>query len=145
MVEKTGHKTVVLNRRKDWIAEERRRELGTGVEDDEDREAADGERGPELPEMAREKTPAPAPVDVDEEEEDDLYNASPRRAPRPVDPVDAGQPEDDDLEALMMEADDDLQPKGDTAQGGSTAQGPPPPDDDFADEEAAMAEMGGLW
>lgn len=135
MVEKTGHKTTVLNRRRDWIAEERRRELGTSFEDEEHREA-NVSRDPELPERTK-KTPAPADAGG---EEDDIYTASPRRAPRPADPADAGQPDDDDLEALMMEADNDVQAKENT-----TRQPPAPDADDFADEEEAMAEMGGLW
>ena len=142
MVEKTGHMTTVLNARKDWIKEERQKELGTTIEEEDRREAAaaaDDPGGPDPAEAARERTPVPA--DDVGGADDDIYTASPLRAPhssaRPADP---GPPEDDDLEALMMEADNDLRPQG--RKDGPEGE---PDDDAFADEEAAMAEMEGLW
>lgn len=136
MVEKTGHKTTVLNRRRDWIAEERRKELGTSIEEADLGEAADDPRATDAAETTKEKTPAP--VDMGGDEDDDIYTASPPRAPQPADQVDHGQPDDDELEALMMEADDDMQEK-------NTTRKPEPEEDEFADEEAAMAEMGDFW
>ncbi|SPO07330.1 uncharacterized protein DNG_10024 [Cephalotrichum gorgonifer] len=150
MVEKTGHKTAVMTRRRDWIAEERRKELGTDGDHDDDagREGA--------------KTP-PARRDF-EREIDDIYTATPPGAANPsAGPVGAEQDEDDAaLEALMMEADDDLVERGggppdefaedeaalaemEFSTGWSNAppaKPAPPPPDEYADDEAAMAEMG---
>lgn len=138
MVEKTGHKTTVLNRRRDWIAEERRKALGTSVEDDDRGEGDDDTGAPDPPGIEREKTPAPVEPGP---EDDDIYTASPRRAPQATDPAGPpGQDEDDDaLEALMMEADDEVR------RGNNNNAAARPEADAFAEEEAAMAEMEGLW
>lgn len=133
MVEKTGHKTTVLNRRRDWIAEERRKEVGESIEEADLGEAADDSRATDAPETMKEKTPAP--VDMGDGD-DDIYTSTPRRALQPPGQVEDGQPDDDELEALMMEADDDIQ-----QEAKNTTQAAEPD----ADEEAAMAEMGGFW
>lgn len=56
---------------------------------------------------------------------------------------------EDDLDALMAEAEANTQRPGGGAGGaasnGKAASGQRDQQDDFADEEAAMAEMGGLW
>lgn len=54
--------------------------------------------------------------------------------------------DDDDLDALMAEADARTQtrPAGSGNQAPAPAQSGPA-NDEFADDEAAMAEMGGLW
>lgn len=143
MVEKTGHKTTVLNRRRDWIAEERRKELGVSIEEADLGEVADDSRAADAAETTKEKTPAP--VDVGDED-DDIYTATPRRAPQPADQVDDG-PDDDELEALMMEADDDIQQGNNGGQQGNnnarnnTIQEAEPD----ADEEEAMAGIEDLW
>lgn len=131
MVEKTGHKTAVLNRRRDWIAEERRKALGTNAEDDDRGEDDDP------PGTDKEKTPAPA----ERATEDDIYTASPHRASQPTDPAGPTQDQDDDdaLEALMMEADDEVRRENNNS---AAAQ---PEADTFAEEEAAMAEIEGFW
>ena len=134
MVEKTGHKTSVLNRRRDWIAEEKRRAMGTNTESDQHLEADTYTTTHDAPDMAEGRTPPLVDLEGDG---DDIYNASPRTEPQPPDQVDSGQPGDDDLEALMMEADNDLQREKNT-----TREPEPEP---FADEEAVMAEMGDLW
>lgn len=136
MVEKTGHKTTVLNRRREWIAEERRKELGATIEEDENRGAADDSRATDAPQGMEEQNSGPVGAPG---EDDDIYTASPRRPSQPANPVDDGQPDDDDLEALMMEADNDIH------QAKNTTREPEPDVDAFADEEAAMAEMGGFW
>ena len=54
-------------------------------------------------------------------------------------------PEDDDLDALMAEAaEQDAGGSGSSGKGASQAR-PTPHTDDFADEEAAMQELEGLW
>lgn len=131
MVEKTGHKTAVLNRRRGWIAEERRKELGTNAEDN------NGGEDDDPPGTDKEKTQAPA----ERATEDDIYTASPRRASQPTDPAGPTQDQDDNdaLEALMMEAGDEVRLENDNS---AAVQ---PEVDAFAEEEAAMAEMEGLW
>lgn len=137
MVEKTGHKTTVLNRRRDWIAEERRKALGTSADVVDRSEGDDNTGAPEPPGTEREKTPVPAEPGP---EGDDIYTASPRRAPQATAPASPTQDDyDDALEALMLEADDEAR------QENSTNAAVQPEVDAFAEEEAAMAEMEGLW
>lgn len=53
--------------------------------------------------------------------------------------------DEDDLDALMAEADAELQRNSSGAKDKPADKGKVPAEDDFADDEAAMAEMGGLW
>jgi replication fork protection complex subunit Csm3/Swi3 len=138
MVEKTGHKTTVLARRKEWIAEERRKERGVDATPQvEEVEAVEsftqgGSSGPDQLERAQNS------ADV-EDDLGDIYGATPPRALGPASPRDPDGPDDDEtLEALMMEA-------GGGVVQTSEATDPKPQENDFADEEAALAEMEGLW
>ena len=137
MVEKTGHKTTVLNQRRDWIAEERRKALWTSAEVNDHGEGDGNTGAPDPSNTEREKTPVPAEPGP---EDDDVYIASPRRISQATAPACPTQDDDDDaLEALMLEADDEAR------QGNSTNAAVQPEVDAFAEEEAAMAEMEGLW
>ncbi|KAH6688955.1 replication fork protection component Swi3 [Plectosphaerella plurivora] len=90
---------------------------------------------------------------MEPDDDDDLdalmaeAEADSRRAPiqngKPG-PSNAPEEDDDDLDALMAEADADMQRNSNGAQS-KTAEKASAPQDDFADDEAAMAEMGGLW
>ncbi|KAK2038020.1 replication fork protection component Swi3 [Colletotrichum somersetense] len=150
MVEKAGHKKQIALKRMDWINEGKPKSW----EADEDK-MDEGTKS-----TAQEKdmtTSAPAITMGTEEQrpitpeggqmpdEDDIYGATPlvpvrgreqERSKRPIE-----EPEDDDLDALMAEAE---------AVSQAEAQPRQPPagnfvTEDFADEEAAMAEMDGLW
>ncbi|KAK3311569.1 replication fork protection component Swi3-domain-containing protein [Chaetomium strumarium] len=140
MVEKTGHKTVMRNARLQWIDEGKPK--AAAAEDDEDVDYAIFQ-GPSAPrqqqpdkaapvvekaaQAAREraKTPVAAAADDDLFGDDDIYNATPRRnagssmaAPRQV--VRDAVPDEDDLDALMAEA--EAQQSGSRTQ--QTASGP---------------------
>ncbi|KAK3337697.1 replication fork protection component Swi3-domain-containing protein [Cercophora scortea] len=110
MVEKAGHKTIMRNQRLKWIEEGRPKP--TANDEVYWREEASAPRSrhasqPAAPvapifDKARQERPATPPVD-DLFGDEDIYNATPRAdaAPRPA-PNDI--PDDDDLDALMAEA-----------------------------------------
>jgi replication fork protection complex subunit Csm3/Swi3 len=173
MVEKAGHKKQVMTARNDMIQEGKPKdpEYNEQAEEDDIFGENTGPRtvevtAPPASEVQRPKTPDPHDIPSDE----DLYDATPRSS-RPIVPVrNEDEPDADDLEALMAEADGqdqsrDARPVGHgpnaddldaliveaenndqtphitskpTIQAGATT-------DDFADEEAAMQEMEGLW
>ncbi|EEY15811.1 predicted protein [Verticillium alfalfae VaMs.102] len=88
----------------------------------------------------RPKTPMALDED-DVPDEADLYGATPKRAapgttnvPRPADPDD-----EDDLEALMAEAEAETGPRREPETKVAPAV------NDYEDDEAAMAEMDGMW
>ncbi|KAI9904456.1 hypothetical protein N3K66_000985 [Trichothecium roseum] len=165
MVEKLGHKKQIITARNDWISEGR-----PGRKDEEE----NLESAPENP-----KTPARNGDDNNDDgvpDDEDIWGATPKasRAERPRD-----EPDDDDLAALMAEAESQDAPRGaherpaaaagpddgpedddldalmaeaaeQDAGGGSSngkgaSQARPTPHTDFADEEAAMQELEGLW
>jgi replication fork protection complex subunit Csm3/Swi3 len=167
MVEKAGHKKRMAAARMEWINEGRPGRGGD--EEDRDLELRTVSAGAEK-QMDRPSTPAWERGDVPDD--DDLYDATPRRAP-PTVPVVNDEPDPDDLEALMGEAwardtaptkqkspardepDDDLDAliaeaeshdAGGGRDGGAAKKSQTQdPVDDFAAEEAAMQEMEGLW
>ncbi len=105
MVEKAGHKTSMHKMRMEWINEGKPK---ISAEDEEGRE----ERQPSLPrepsriapvfeKAAQNRTNTPAPVD-DDLFGDDIYGASPREGV--TDKRTGDVPDDDDLDALMAEA-----------------------------------------
>ena len=67
-------------------------------------------------------------------------NANPASTAPSAVPAAAANADDDDLEALIAEAE-----AAETGPAASKKLGPGPGDDLFAEEEAAMAEMEGLW
>lgn len=109
----------------------------------------------EAPEQTAEPPPAPVSATVPPQQNlgtpergdilgvEDIYSSTPlaRKQDRGVSALQPEEPDDDDLDALMAEAD-----------GAAHAQAPIPhehtgksAEEEFADEEAAMAEMDGLW
>ncbi|KAM5347175.1 hypothetical protein ACJ41O_010180 [Fusarium nematophilum] len=173
MVEKAGHKKRVTIARNDFINEGKPKETTADDEDDDLfgeendtlRPADEDATAQPAAETERPKTPE---RDAGVPDEDDLYDATPR-APAVV-PIRNDAPGEDDLEALIAEAEGrdaakrpkqtEPEPDGDDlealmaeaeSQDQTTKQGQQGPKDadkgadDFADEEAAMQEMDGLW
>ncbi|KAK2007506.1 replication fork protection component Swi3 [Colletotrichum eremochloae] len=149
MVEKAGHKKQIALKRMDWINEGKPKPW----EADEDKT----EEGAKSTAQKKDITPlAPAVRGTVEErpimpegghmpDDDDIYGATPlmpvigweqEQSKRPIE-----EPEDDDLDALMAEADAISQARAQPQQTSAVKS----VSDDFADEEAAMAEMEGLW
>ncbi|EQB49426.1 hypothetical protein CGLO_11242 [Colletotrichum gloeosporioides Cg-14] len=145
MVEKTGHKKQIAHKRLGWINEGKPKTW----EADDALEVEAKIPGPVAAEVTasalasitqkRPETPEAAVPD-----EDDTYGATPAMppksqalgAPEPTEVPDR----DDDLDALMAEAEmaDRMQPPAHVPHNQLAG-------DDFEDEEAAMAEMDGLW
>jgi replication fork protection complex subunit Csm3/Swi3 len=96
MVEKAGHKKRLLAAREEWIDEGKPK---TRTEDDNDEEAT---TQPQEQSTTQPRPTTPPAGDVPDE--DDLYDATPRPAPRPpaAGPTD-DMPDDDELDALMAE------------------------------------------
>ncbi|KAJ4415367.1 chromosome segregation in meiosis- protein [Neurospora sp. IMI 360204] len=155
MCEKAGHKTTLRNARLKWIAEGKPR--STGAEEEEDGDREDQPSAPTQPTRmapilekaagARAKTPT---ADDDLFGDDDIYNATPRRNQPAAASGDI--PDDDDMDALMAEAEAGTAPgtnkttsngaiSGSIFSGGAVKKPPQPselPDDD--DLDALMAE-----
>jgi replication fork protection complex subunit Csm3/Swi3 len=166
MVEKAGHKKRMVIARNQWIKEG---EPKSGNGDDELEETGD------LPETATGHAqaaalparPATPPRNQDVPDDDDIYGVTPIAQRRPRTVANFDEPDEDDLEALMAEAegqdappppqvvgpdDDELEAlmaeaENETASNTATSanNAPKPPVNEYADEEAAMAEMEGLW
>ncbi|KAH8169308.1 replication fork protection component swi3 domain-containing protein [Sarocladium implicatum] len=169
MVEKAGHKKRLVAARNEWISDGQRRQnaLANGeAMEDEPTES----RAAQFTTMVNATDQPSTPPRGDVPDDDDLYDATPRaaRQPNPSDDV----PEEDDLDALIAEA--EANDRGRQPAPRQTAEEPdeldaliaeaeeldrsrsgPPKgtadrakakdDDNFADEEAAMHEMEGLW
>ncbi|EGO53235.1 hypothetical protein NEUTE1DRAFT_73667 [Neurospora tetrasperma FGSC 2508] len=155
MCEKAGHKTTLRNARLKWIAEGKPR--STAVEEEEDGDREGQPSAPTEPTRmasifekatgARSKTPT---IDDNSLGDDDIYNATPRRNQPTAAPGDI--PDDDELDALMAEAESGAAPGASKATnngaasdsifgGGAINRRPRPsevPDDD--DLDALMAE-----
>ncbi|RSL93229.1 hypothetical protein CEP52_013365 [Fusarium oligoseptatum] len=173
MVEKAGHKKRIVIARNDWINEGKPKDHIANEEEEED---LFGENNTSRPataeptttttttttEPSRAKTPQ---RDNDVPDDDDIYDATPRQVRHTL-PIRNEVPEEDDLEALIAEAEgqdaakkskaSEPEPDGDDldaliaeAEGQDQAPKKNGPEskggDDFADEEAAMQEMDGLW
>ncbi|KAF4469499.1 replication fork protection complex subunit Csm3 Swi3 [Fusarium albosuccineum] len=172
MVEKAGHKKRVMIARNECIDEGKPKEsVAQEFADllDEEEDASrptDQEPSTSAAQAERPKTPQ---QDADVPDDDDLYDATPRPS-RPIVPILNNAPDEDDLDALIAEAEgrdaankskpsapepdgDDLDALIAEAEGvdqaqkenGSGQKGGDKGADDFADEEAAMQEMDGLW
>ncbi|KAI5463954.1 replication fork protection component Swi3-domain-containing protein [Mariannaea sp. PMI_226] len=180
MVEKAGHKKQVMVRRNELIQEGKPRDPADDDQVDDDplestRSATTRpteSTGPQGTETQRPRTPDQA-GDVPDDE--DLYDATPRTT-RPIVPIlNNDEPDPDDLEALMAEAEageqarprnpvpafeepdaDDLDAMIAEAESNDQQQpqqssttkitgGTGDTNGDFAEEEAAMQEMEGLW
>lgn len=165
MVEKTGHRKGIVAARNDWIDEGKLKIADDDGEDNEDNSAPvllQDTAGRPAESSARPRTPAPDP---DVPDDDDLYDATPRAPARgpdmrdDADDLDAligeaeqadshslppapphAEPEEDDLDALIAEAEGVDQGGGKQA----TRAHDDRETNEFDDEEAIMAEMGGL-
>lgn len=173
MVEKAGHKKRLMTARNDFINEGKIKDNADEDDADDDPEldpfapSREAESEPIAAPIERPRTP---PQDDVPDDDDDLYDATPR-ASRPIVPIRNDVPEEDDLDALIAEAegqdqaqsskparaepeDDDLDaliaeaedqdrrtPAREQLNNGTEPGG----GQDFADEEAAMQEMEGLW
>ncbi|GKT69777.1 chromosome segregation in meiosis protein 3 [Colletotrichum tofieldiae] len=150
MVEKAGHKKTIALKRIDWINESKPKPW----EADEDKTEENAEPMAQKTDLASFAPTATTdtgpqqprtPEGGDVPDEDDIYEATPLALVRSQGKKQAGrpaeEPEDEDLDALMAEADTvtwaQAQPRQKPAAKSAT--------EDFADEEAAMAEMDGLW
>ncbi|KAH6956390.1 hypothetical protein HG530_001821 [Fusarium avenaceum] len=174
MVEKAGHKKRVAIARSDYINESKPKDMNADGEVEDDlfgdnmttRPTDDESVRPTMG-TARAKTPE---QDADVPDDDDLYDATPRHS-RPIVPIRNEIPEEDDLDALIAEAEgrdaarkvttqptqaepdeDDLDALMAEAeiQDYTTKKVDAPKEnskskDSFDDDEAAMQEMDGLW
>ncbi|KAM0242189.1 hypothetical protein ACHAP5_007345 [Fusarium lateritium] len=173
MVEKAGHKKRVAIARSDYINESKPKDANADEEEDDlfgDNIATrPSNQEPTRPTIGptRAKTPE---QDAGVPDDDDLYDATPRHS-RPIVPIHNEVPEEDDLEALIAEAEgQDAAPKANTQptqaepdeddldalmaeaeiRDNTTKKGEAPKEssknnDSFDDDEAAMQEMDGLW
>lgn len=132
MVEKAGHKRRMAAARMEWINEGRPGRVGD--EEERDLELRAGSTGTKS-QTERPSTPA-AGERGDVPDDEDLYDATPRRAP-PTVPVVNDEPDPDDLEALMGEAGAGAGTRG-TAP--ATKQKSPARDEPDDDLDALIAE-----
>ncbi|KAF4434353.1 hypothetical protein F53441_13697 [Fusarium austroafricanum] len=136
MVEKAGHKKRVMIARNEYINEGKPKD--TIADDGEDDPFVDNdasrptqqEATRPTSETARPKTPE---GDTGVPDDDDLYDATPRRASRPIVPIRNDVPDEDDFEALIAEA-----ASHDAAQKPQEKPTQAEPDED--DLDALMAE-----
>lgn len=174
MVEKAGHKRVLVNKRAEWIDELKPRPASDETDQLDPPAATAVEEGAQptgevpRPAISNERTKTPQAIQPGEDDDDgvpdnegDLYGATPRKRPAAQRPTshdnqnnnnnkddDEGE---DDLEALIAEAEAETQRQAETqsrnrsfADAGSLQ----PEEVDRGpdeDEEEAMAEMEGLW
>ncbi|KAF9869276.1 chromosome segregation in meiosis protein 3 [Colletotrichum karsti] len=156
MVEKTGHKKIIAHKRLEWInegkpkpweADDAPEESGPGAEVGQTagvNTATEPVSPTDVVAPAKEQGPKTPERDVPDE--DDIYGATPvaqvRTQASTSMPEGYGYEEDeeDDLDALMAEADAAGQAQRPTQQQSRKSIGT-----DFEDEEAALAEMDGLW
>ncbi|KAF4336934.1 replication fork protection complex subunit Csm3 Swi3 [Fusarium beomiforme] len=140
MVEKAGHKRRVMMARNDYINENKPKDRTVDEEEEDDlfgenHASRPTEReGSKPTETARPRTPQ---QDNDIPDDEDLYSATPqviRKSQQPIVPIRNDVPEEDDLEALIAEAEG-----RDAAQKAKTNPTPAEPDDDD-DLDALMAE-----
>ncbi|KAL1799710.1 hypothetical protein ACET3X_000052 [Alternaria dauci] len=136
IIEKVGHTKRMQMMRKDWIDEGKPRR-NTGQEEDED-------------DAAREKTPQQNTEEMegvenggqeDSSRQEEREGPTPNSADATVDPAASGDPDDDELDALLAESE---QPSN-TAPKTLPTRPAPTQDDPFADEMEAMADMDDLW
>ncbi|KXX72909.1 Chromosome segregation in meiosis protein 3 [Madurella mycetomatis] len=109
MVEKAGHKTTMRNARMQWIDESRPKATFEAEEEFPIYEASapqqPGRIAPIFEKTAQDRAKTPAGDDLFGD--DDIYNATPRASTSNAEPArqaDHGVPDDDDLDALMAEA-----------------------------------------
>jgi replication fork protection complex subunit Csm3/Swi3 len=148
MVEKIGHKKFLTKYRLDWISEGKSKQSGG----DGDREVPDrDDRDPNALEPTSnddklETEISWTPMEDDIFNDEHIYDATPR-APRAltgaVDNTNSHPDLEDDLDALIAEAEVDAHERSKVSHAGRS-RSPGRNADDFADDEAAMAEMDNL-
>ncbi|KAK4102324.1 Swi3-domain-containing protein [Parathielavia hyrcaniae] len=119
MVEKAGHKTTMRSARLQWI-DETKPKPSAMAEDEEDFRIRQGSSAPRQPDKVAPifetaakaaQGPATSPAAGDLFGDEDIYNATPPRNPGGIAPsgqvADDDVPDDDDLDALMAEAEAD--------------------------------------
>jgi replication fork protection complex subunit Csm3/Swi3 len=144
MVEKAGHKTMMRNQRLKWIDEGRPKATVEDEEQFEDRPPTAPRQpsriAPIFEKTTQERPKTPTADDLFGDE--DIYNATPqpnRAAPRPV----ADIPDDDDLDALMAEAEASTNTQQQSSifgNGPSKRPSQPSGEPDDDDLDALMAE-----
>ncbi|KAF7545789.1 hypothetical protein G7Z17_g8912 [Cylindrodendrum hubeiense] len=172
MVEKAGHKKRIMIARNDFINEGKPKDTEDREQEGEDimdLVSGPGDSGQTTTAATTTQTPKTPERDPDVPDDDDLYDATPRTS-RPIVPILNDQPEEDDLEALIAEAEGQ-----DKARNSKPADPQPDEDDldalmaeaevqdqqqqavpgkkssggeksnDYDDDEAALQEMEGLW
>lgn len=137
IIEKVGHTKRMQLMRKDWIDEGKPRRH-TGLDDDDD-------------DVAREKTPPQQSAEnmegIENDGQEDISRQIEREgsarnpAADAAEPTASGDPDDDELDALLAESE---QPSY-TAPKTLPTRPMPPQDDPFADEMEAMADMDDIW
>ncbi|EXF77546.1 chromosome segregation in meiosis protein 3 [Colletotrichum fioriniae PJ7] len=148
MVEKAGHKRQIGLKRMEWINEGKPKPWDASEDRTEDMVEEASEQIAE-PSTAPVSAIVPPQQNLETPERgdtmgvEDVYDSTllARKQDKEVFTSQPEEPDDDDLDALMAEAD-----------GATRAQAPIPQEhtgksaeEEFADEEAAMAEMDGLW
>ncbi|KAJ3939760.1 chromosome segregation in meiosis- protein [Colletotrichum fioriniae] len=148
MVEKAGHKRQIGLKRMEWINEGKPKPWDASEDRTEDTVEEASEQTAE-PSTAPVSAIVPPQQNLETPERgdtmgvEDVYDSTllARKQDKEVFTSQPEEPDDDDLDALMAEAD-----------GATRAQAPIPQEhtgksaeEEFADEEAAMAEMDGLW
>ncbi|KAK2003785.1 replication fork protection component Swi3 [Colletotrichum falcatum] len=148
MVEKAGHKKQIALKRVDWINEGKPKPWEADEDGTEEGTKSTTHKNDMMPlasavTMGMEEQRPITSEGGDIPDEDDIYGATPLVPARGREPEQLRQlseePEDDDLDALMAEADAVSQAQSWQEPAVKSVM------EDFADEEAAMAEMDGLW
>jgi replication fork protection complex subunit Csm3/Swi3 len=137
IIEKVGHTKSMQLHRKDWIDEGKPRRA---TQQDEDEE----EGASETP--VQQSTEAMEGVEKSTDHEDTEASAGPggsaqKQASQGAEPATAGEPDDDELDALLAES---AEPST-AAPKTLPTRTAPAQDDPFADEMEAMADMDDLW
>ncbi|KAK1726161.1 hypothetical protein CaCOL14_003847 [Colletotrichum acutatum] len=148
MVEKAGHKRQIGLKRMEWINEGKPKPWDANEDRIEDTVEGASEQRPEpstapVSAIVRPQQNPETPERGGKLDAEDIYDSTllARKQDKEVSSLQPEEPDDDDLDALMAEAD-----------AATHAQAPKPQEhtgksagEEFADEEAAMAEMDGLW
>lgn len=128
MCEKAGHKTTLRNARLKWIAEGKPRSTSGGEEDYGDHEEQPAaapiqptRMAPIFEKAAGARAKTPTADDDDLFGDDDIYNATPRRDQPTAAPGDV--PDDDDMDALMAEAEFGTAPEANKSTSNGAASG----------------------
>ncbi|CCF46554.1 chromosome segregation in meiosis protein 3 [Colletotrichum higginsianum] len=145
MVEKAGHKKQIALKRMDWINEGKPKPWKVDEDNIKGQAQTMAQQNDNIPLAPAQSTstgqqPLPrsrTPEGGDVPEEDDLYDATPRQQVKERFRPSHEESDGEDLDALMAEANITTKTQDPAVNPGAV--------EEFADEEAAMAEMDGLW